>query len=118
MKRSGSGHARGREAGQGRARYDRRPPIGLEWARRSARFLLGWLYRVRLEGFEHYAAAGERVLIIANHISFLDAVLLAAFLPDRLTFAIDPTIAGPWCVRRFRAFVDVLPVARRLPIST
>ena len=73
---------------------------------------------MRLEDLEHYAAAGERVLIIANHNSFLDAVLLAVFLPDRLTFAIDPRIARLWWVRPFLAFVDVLPVDPRTPFST
>jgi acyl-[acyl-carrier-protein]-phospholipid O-acyltransferase/long-chain-fatty-acid--[acyl-carrier-protein] ligase len=90
----------------------------MEWARRGARALLGWLYRVRIEGLEHYAAAGPRVLIVANHTSFLDAVLLVVFLPDRLTFAIDPRIARLWWVRPFLAFVDVLPVDPTSPFST
>jgi acyl-[acyl-carrier-protein]-phospholipid O-acyltransferase/long-chain-fatty-acid--[acyl-carrier-protein] ligase len=90
----------------------------MEWARRSARVLLGWLYRVRVEGLEHYVAAGPRVLIVANHTSFLDAVLLVVFLPDRLTFAIDPRIAGLWWVRPFLAFVDVLQVDPTSPFST
>jgi acyl-[acyl-carrier-protein]-phospholipid O-acyltransferase/long-chain-fatty-acid--[acyl-carrier-protein] ligase len=85
----------------------------MEWARRGARVLLGWLYRVRIEGLEHYAAAGPRVLIVANHTSFLDAVLLVVFLPDRLTFATDPRIARLWWVRPFLAFVDVLRWIRR-----
>jgi acyl-[acyl-carrier-protein]-phospholipid O-acyltransferase/long-chain-fatty-acid--[acyl-carrier-protein] ligase len=76
------------------------------------------VYRVRREGFEHYEAAGERVLIVANHVSFLDAVLLAVFLPDRLTFAIDPRIARLRWVRPFLAFVDVLPVDPRTPFAT
>ena len=37
------------------------------------------LYRVKMEGYDHYLEAGDRVLIVANHISFLDAILLAAF---------------------------------------
>ena len=51
--------------------------------------LLRLLYRVELRGIENYAAAGERVVIVANHVSFLDAVLIACFLPGRPTFAIN-----------------------------
>ncbi|MBI3799495.1 MAG: 1-acyl-sn-glycerol-3-phosphate acyltransferase [Deltaproteobacteria bacterium] len=49
------------------------------------RFVLILLYRVQIHGLEHYYQAGNRVLIIANHTSFLDAVLLAVFLPDTHT---------------------------------
>jgi acyl-[acyl-carrier-protein]-phospholipid O-acyltransferase/long-chain-fatty-acid--[acyl-carrier-protein] ligase len=79
--------------------------------------LLGWLYRVRVIGLEHYADAGSRVLIIANHASFLDAVLLTLFLPDRLTFTIDPRIARLWWVRPFLGFVEVVPIDPRMPFS-
>ena len=118
MSRRINGSARGTKASQRRTRYDRRPAELLEWARRGAQCLLGCLYRVRREGFEHYEAAGDRVLIVANHVSFLDAVLLAVFLPHRLTFAIDPRIARLRWVRPFLAFVDVLPVDPRTPFAT
>ncbi len=43
--------------------------------------LLKLIYRIEVRGIEHYYAAGERVLIIANHQSFLDPLLLSACLP-------------------------------------
>jgi acyl-[acyl-carrier-protein]-phospholipid O-acyltransferase/long-chain-fatty-acid--[acyl-carrier-protein] ligase len=75
------------------------------------------LYRVQLTGLENYASAGERVLIIANHTSFLDAILLAAFMPDRLTFAINTEIAKRWWVRPFLGLVDSLPLDPTNPYS-
>ena len=60
--------------------------------------LLRLLYRVELRGIENYARGGERMLIVANHVSFLDAVLLASFLPGRLTFTVDSYIAKRWWV--------------------
>ena len=43
------------------------------------------LFRARIEGIENFNAAGPRALIVANHLSFLDAVMLGAFLPERAT---------------------------------
>ena len=55
--------------------------------------LLKWffsrLYRVEVLGLEHYEKAGKRVLIVANHLSFLDALLLTLYLPQQPLFAIS-----------------------------
>ncbi len=56
--------------------------------------LLRLLCRVKITGLENLAAAGDRVLIVANHVSVLDAVLLSAFLPGRILFAAPANIAG------------------------
>ena len=87
-------------------------------ARHIARLLLYLLYRVRVTGLEHFHQASARVLVVSNHTSFLDAVLLALFLPGRLTFAIDPRVARLWWVRPLLRFVDVLPVDPATPLST
>ena len=63
------------------------------------RWLLTGLFRVRLFGMDNYGLAGERVLIVANHTSYLDPLLLWAFLPDEVTFAINTDIAHKWWVR-------------------
>src|SRR4051794_13112890 len=89
----------------------------IELFRTMLRALLRVLYRVRIVGIEHYAHAGKRVLIIANHTSFLDAVLLAVFLPGRLTFAINSDIARRWWVRPFLKLVDCFPLDPTNPYS-
>jgi acyl-[acyl-carrier-protein]-phospholipid O-acyltransferase/long-chain-fatty-acid--[acyl-carrier-protein] ligase len=86
-------------------------------ARLIIRWLLRRLYRVQVQGLEHYHAAGPRVLIVANHTSFLDALLLVAFLPDPLTFAINPHIARRWWLRPFLGFVDFFPLEPTRPQS-
>ena len=58
------------------------------------RQLLRLLYRVEVSGMENYQKAGDRVLIIANHTSLLDGVLLYAWLPETPTFAINTNIAA------------------------
>lgn len=66
-----------------------------------ARFLLKLLFRVEVRGIENFAKAGNRVLIISNHVSILDPVLIAAFLPERVLFAVDTKIAGHWWLRPY-----------------
>src|SRR5688572_19634993 len=81
----------------------------LEWTKPFVRWFVRRLYRVNVNGLEHHHQAGSRVVVVANHVSFLDAALLTLFLPGRLTFAIDPHSARSWWVRPFLAFVEVIP---------
>lgn len=82
-----------------------------------ARIVLNLLFRVKVHNMEYFYQAGRRVLIIANHTSFLDVVLLAVYLPERLTFAIDPHIASqPW-VRPFLFVANTFPMDPSNPLS-
>ena len=85
------------------------------------RYLLRWLltrlYRVEVNGLENYRRAGKRVLIVANHTSYLDALLLAAFLPDHLTFAINTHIARKWWLRLALRLVEYFPLDPTNPLS-
>lgn len=64
-------------------------------------WLVWLLYRVQVQGLEHFKQAGERVLIVPNHLSFLDAVLIATCIRTPLTFAIDTYIAQQWWIKLF-----------------
>lgn len=81
------------------------------------RFLIRVLYRVEVQGLEHFNQAGDRVLVIANHTSFLDAVLLGIFLPERITFAINTQIAQAWWIRPLLWIVDVFPMDPANPFA-
>jgi acyl-[acyl-carrier-protein]-phospholipid O-acyltransferase/long-chain-fatty-acid--[acyl-carrier-protein] ligase len=80
--------------------------------------LLRLLYRVELRGIENYALAGERMVIVANHVSFLDAVLIASFLPGRLTFTVDSYIAQRWWVKLGLSLVDFFTIDPTRPLAT
>ncbi len=82
------------------------------------RSLLTLLYRVEIHGLEHYKQAGDRVLLIANHTSFLDAALIAAFMPEKITFAINSHIAQKWWIRPLLSLVDALPLDPTNPMAT
>lgn len=80
--------------------------------------VLRLLYRVKVEGSENLAAAGPRAVIVINHVSYLDAVLMAAFLPGRPCFAIDTHQARKWWVKPFLKLVNAFPLDPTNPMST
>src|SRR5262245_36588009 len=86
-------------------------------AKSLMRFVLRLLYRVEVEGLEHARAAMPRAVIAANHASFLDGLLLGAFLPGDPIFAVDTLIAKQWWAKPFLAFVNALPVDPTNPLS-
>lgn len=81
------------------------------------RKLLSLLYDVKLSGFENYRLAGESVVIIANHTSFLDVVLIYAFLPDELLFAINSFTSRIWWIRPFLYFSTVFELDPLNPLA-
>ena len=83
----------------------------------AVRFVLRLLYRVRVEGLEHARAALPHAVIAANHASFLDGLLLGAFLPGEPIFAVDTYIARKWWARPVLALVNAMPVDPTSPLS-
>ncbi|WP_415878427.1 AMP-binding protein [Methylomonas sp. TEB] len=81
------------------------------------RWLLTLVYRVKVHGLENYAKAGNRVLIVANHTSFLDPLLLGVFLPDDITFAINTQISERWWLKPFLRLSKVFPMDPTHPLS-
>lgn len=86
------------------------------------RAILAWLlqmfYRVEVTGLRYLREAGERVLIVANHQSFLDAALIAAYVPEDLTFAIDTYVAKDRMLKHFLSLARTIPIDATNPLST
>jgi acyl-[acyl-carrier-protein]-phospholipid O-acyltransferase/long-chain-fatty-acid--[acyl-carrier-protein] ligase len=83
----------------------------------AIRFVLRVLYRVEVRGIEHARAAQTHAVIAANHASFLDGLLLGAFLPGSPVFAIDTFVAKQWWVKPFLSLVDAMPINPTNPLS-
>ena len=81
------------------------------------RWLLVLMYRVELTGLDNYMKAGKRVLIVVNHTSFLDPLLLGVFLPDNITFAINTQISQRWWLKPFLRLSHVFPMDPSHPLS-
>ena len=80
-------------------------------------WILTTLYRVKVKGLEHYHEAGERVVIVSNHSSLLDAILLATFLPDKLTVAVNTITAQKWWIKLSLRLVDAFQIDPANPMS-
>lgn len=95
--------------------------VGVRSSRRkipcSAR-ILGWigrtgfrvLFRTKVEGLERARDCPPGTVVIANHVSYLDAAALAVFLPFEVTFAVNGEIARRWWVRIWFGVFSAVPV--------
>jgi acyl-[acyl-carrier-protein]-phospholipid O-acyltransferase/long-chain-fatty-acid--[acyl-carrier-protein] ligase len=81
------------------------------------RGFLRLFFRVELRNPENFKKAGDRVLIIANHSSLMDAVLIAAFMPERVTFAVNSQMAKKWWVMPLLTLVDAFPMEPANPMA-
>ncbi len=66
---------------------------------------------------ENYHKAGKRTLMVANHTSLLDGILLYAWLPETPTFAINTEIASKKSFQFFLKFVDLFEMDHTSPLS-
>ena len=81
-------------------------------------WLLEMLYGVQVEGLKHFHEAGDKVLVVANHQSYLDALLVAAYVPDDLTFAVNTYVARDRMVKFFLTLAKTFPLDPANPLST
>lgn len=79
--------------------------------------LLRLAFGARIHGFSNVAAAGDRVLIIANHQSFLDPLLLAVLLPEKPAFAMNVFQADKWYFKWVTKFVTIYRLDPSQPMS-
>ncbi|WP_218871183.1 bifunctional acyl-ACP--phospholipid O-acyltransferase/long-chain-fatty-acid--ACP ligase [Chitinibacter bivalviorum] len=84
--------------------------------RNSMKLLCGVFFRLRIKG-DFSVFHNPRTLIVANHESFIDGILLAAHLPIDATFVVHTTVANNWFFRLFLSLTDYLAVDPTNPLA-
>ncbi len=87
-----------------------------------AKSILQWifrtLYRLDVKGLENYKKLSDKSIIVANHLSLLDPLLIGAYIPGRVTFAINTQVAKRWWVQPFLFLTDTIALDPTSPMST
>ncbi|AVP88168.1 acylglycerophosphoethanolamine acyltransferase [Candidatus Phycorickettsia trachydisci] len=81
------------------------------------RVFMNIFYKVEVTGLENYHKAGDRVVIISNHVSYLDATLLSVYMPERPVFAINRMVAQKWWIKIFLKLIKAHPVDNDNPLA-
>jgi acyl-[acyl-carrier-protein]-phospholipid O-acyltransferase / long-chain-fatty-acid--[acyl-carrier-protein] ligase len=89
---------------------------GPRMVRTLLRLLLRPLFRVELSG-DAREFSNERTLIVANHESFLDGVLLGGFLPVGAVFVVHSQVMAKWYFRWVLKLVPHLAVDSTSPLA-
>ncbi|OJW53922.1 MAG: hypothetical protein BGO67_07600 [Alphaproteobacteria bacterium 41-28] len=79
--------------------------------------ILRFVFRLEVWGLENYEKAGKRVILIANHTSYIDALLIAAVLPEKPIFAINLFTAQKWWIKPFLVLAKIFPVDPLYPYA-
>lgn len=82
----------------------------------ALRNMLQLLFRVRITGLDENIDT-KRLLIIANHESFLDGLLLGLFLPYDAVFVVHTGVTRSWLFRLILSLADYLAVDPTSPMA-
>lgn len=80
------------------------------------RFICRFVFRVEVAGIANIPQQ-NKLLIIANHESFLDGLLLGLFLPIRATFVVHTKVLNSWLFRQVLRLTPFLAVDPTSPLA-
>ncbi len=86
--------------------------------KRLLRTLLELAYGVEVIGKENMPKPGERAVVVVNHVSWLDGLLLAVFLPGKPVFAVHSAVVASWWIKPALKLFRAFPVDPTNPMST
>jgi len=76
------------------------------------RLLVSFKYTLSVEGLQHIKA-DKGVLLLGNHISFLDWAILQMAYPTQIRFVMERSYYSKWYLKPFLKFFKVIPISSR-----
>jgi len=76
------------------------------------RMLIGFKYRLHVDGLRNIPA-DKGVLLLGNHVSFLDWAILQMAYPKQIRFVMERSYYEKWYVKPFLDFFGVIPISSR-----
>lgn len=78
--------------------------------------VLRFLFRVEVIGNTNEFNQ-DKCIITPNHVSFLDGVLIALFLPVKPVFAMYSSVATPKMIKRLKPYADIVALDPKNPLG-
>ncbi|MBR9867074.1 MAG: acyl-[ACP]--phospholipid O-acyltransferase [Oceanospirillales bacterium] len=69
-------------------------------------------YNLQVLGFENLPRAGQGVLLLGNHISWLDWAMIQMACPRHIHFVMERSIYERWYLKWFLSMYRVIPISR------
>ena len=76
------------------------------------RMIIGFKYRLSVDGLRNIPA-NKGVLLLGNHISFLDWAILQMAYPKQIRFVMERSYYDKWYIKPFLDFFGVIPISSR-----
>ncbi|SFV63641.1 Putative 2-acylglycerophosphoethanolamine acyltransferase / acyl-acyl carrier protein synthetase [hydrothermal vent metagenome] len=76
------------------------------------RMIIGFKYRLEVEGLKN-VPADKGVLLLGNHVSFLDWAILQMAYPKQIRFVMERSYYEKWYLKPFLNFFGVIPISSR-----
>jgi len=83
--------------------------LSYDTTRFAANLLKSMMYRVRVEGLENVPAEGG-ALLVSNHVSYADGMLLALCLPRKVRMVVYADYCEVWWLRWFWRLARPIPI--------
>ncbi|HHD79717.1 MAG TPA: MFS transporter, partial [Epsilonproteobacteria bacterium] len=77
------------------------------------RMLIGFKYDLSVQGLKNIEANDKGVLLLGNHVSFLDWAILQMAYPKQIRFVMERSYYEKWYLKPFLDFFKVIPISSR-----
>lgn len=91
--------------------------LPIEQRRRFFKKVLGRLFRVKVYGLERMPKVGEPCLIVCNHTSYMDVLLISTFIDRPIVFSINNRLLEKTIVKFMTNLVDLRPLDPTSPFA-